>query len=164
MGYGKSHILAILASLLSRSGNRTVYVPNCRELLGDMLSYLQSVFLCAFADPSSSHTCDKIRAFKSKEDIYDFCRTQSKPFYFIVDQKNDLEIGGANTDSATNSAKLTVQHFLGQITALHYTITSTSANYQTALHMAKKQVNEKQLAMMGGMSEVSKHSSRALIF
>jgi hypothetical protein len=163
MGYGKSHILAVLAGLLSRSKKRTVYMPDCRELLGDMVSYLQSALLCAFADPSSSHWRDKIRAFKSQEDIYDFCRKQSEPFYFIVDQKNALEIEGANMDIATNSAKQTAQQFLSQLTAMHYTITSASANYRTALRMEMKQVNEK-VPMMGGMSEVSKHSSRALIF
>ena len=164
MGYGKSHILAVLAGLLSRSGKRTVYMPDCRELLGDMVSYLQSALLCAFADPSSSHRRDKIRAFKSQEDIYDFCRTQSEPFYFIVDQKNALEIEGANMDAATNSTKQTAQQFLSQLTAMHYTITSASANYRTALHMAKKQTGERKIPMMGGMSEVSKHSSQALIF
>src|ERR1700733_4389204 len=108
-----------------------------------MVSYLQSALLCAFANPSSSHRRDKIRAFKSQEDIYNFCRTQSEPFYFIVDQKNAFEFESANMDVATNSAKQTAQQFLSQLTAMHYTITSMSANYRTVLHMALKQVNEK---------------------
>jgi DNA replication protein DnaC len=36
MGYGKSHILTVLAGLLSRLGKRTVYLPDCRWLLGDI--------------------------------------------------------------------------------------------------------------------------------
>jgi hypothetical protein len=89
---------------------------------------------------------------------------QSDPFYFIVDQKDALEIEGANMDTATNSAKQTTQLFLSQLTAIHYTITSTSTNYRTALHMAKKQTGERKVPMTGGMSEVSKYSSQALIF
>jgi len=161
-GYGKSHILAVLAGLLSRFGKRAVYLPDCRELLGDMSFYIQSALLCAFADPSLSDSRDKIRAFKSQDDISNFCRAQ-EALYLIVDQKNALETEGANMDTATNSAKEATQRFLSQITAIHYTIASASANYGTALHMAKKQSGDQKMLLMGGMSEVGKPSNRSFV-
>jgi hypothetical protein len=160
-GYGKSHILAVLAGLLSRFGKRAVYL-DCRELLGDMSFYFQSALLCAFADPSLSDSRDEIRACKSQDDITNFCRAQ-EALYFIVDQKNALETGGSNIDAVTNSTKEATQRFLSQITATHYTITSVSANYGTALHMAKKQSGDQKMLLMGGMSEVGKPSNRSFV-
>jgi hypothetical protein len=82
-----------------------------------------------------------------------------KGLYFIVNQKNALEAEGANMDMATNSAKQATQEFLNQITAIHYMITSGSANYRMAMHMVAKQTGEQKMLMMGGMSKMSKYSN-----
>jgi hypothetical protein len=160
MGYGKSHLLAVLAGLLSRSGKRTVYLPDCREFLANKLRYMQTALLCAFADPSSSDERDKIRGLESQEDIIYFCDRQM-PMYFIVDQMNALDRESDNMDTVDNQRKAAAQEYLDQLTSSHYRITSASANHRTAMHMAKKQTNEMKLALMGGMSEVSKCSSRS---
>jgi hypothetical protein len=159
MGYGKSHLLAVLAALLLRSGRRPVYISDCRELLGNTLSYLQSALLCAFADPSLSSIQDEIRACSSLDDLVYFCGDQSvTPLYFIIDQKNALEHEPDNTDPALNKSKAVVWDLLGRITAGHYTITGASANYNTALHMQGKQQGELKLSLMGGMTPVSRSS------
>jgi energy-coupling factor transporter ATP-binding protein EcfA2 len=162
MGYGKSHLLAVLAGLLSRSGKRTVYLPDCREFLANKLRYMQTALLCAFADPSSSDERDRIRGLESQEDIIYFCDRQM-PMYFIVDQMNALDREDANMDTKDNERKAATQIFLNGLTYGQYRITSASASHRTAVHMAKKQTNDSKLALMGGMSEVSKCSSRSFV-
>lgn len=163
MGYGKSHILAVLAGLLSRSSKRTVYLPDCRRLVTDPIGYLQSALLCTFADPSSLHTRDDIRALKSFSNIINFC--QQEILYFIIDQKNAFdESEDINMDINNNSKKNAVREFLCELTAPHYVITSASADHRTAMHMAEKQTGERKLSLMGGMSEVSKPSNYYFTF
>jgi hypothetical protein len=154
MGYGKSHILAVLAGLLSRTGKRTIYLPDCRELLVDFMPYMQSALLCAFADPLSSDERDEIRALKSQDDIIAFCRNHLSA-YFIIDQMNALD-EDPNMDTVGNNQKAAAQIFLDRLTNGHYRITSTSAGHKAAVHMSKNQTGDKKLALMGGMSEVSK--------
>ena len=162
MGYGKSHILAILAGLLSRIGKRVVYLPDCRELVGNTMCYMKTALLCAFADPLSSDVRNEIRALGSQDDVIAFC-SQHPSTYFIIDQMNALDREDANMDIVTNEQKAVAQKYLGQLTYGHYRITSTSANHKTAVHMAKKQTGERKLPLMGGMSEVSKCSSHFLV-
>ena len=50
IGYSKSHILAVLAGLLSHLGKQLLYLLNCRELLENVLLYMQSALLCTFTD------------------------------------------------------------------------------------------------------------------
>jgi hypothetical protein len=160
MGYGKSYILAALACLLSRRGKRVVYLPDCRQALRPFLPYLQSALLCAFADPSSTSLRDKIRQFKTAEDATNFVRTLGNiRLYFIVDQINALEHEDVNTDNVSNTMKDNIRDFLFAMFVSHYSITSASANYRTALHMRQKQTSEIKMTMIGGMSEVCTRSS-----
>lgn len=61
MGYGKSHILAALACLLSRLKCHVVLIPDCKQMVLDPLSYIQS----AFAYPSPSQR-EKLMVFLVK--------------------------------------------------------------------------------------------------
>jgi hypothetical protein len=158
MGYGKSHILAVLAGLLSRAGKRVVYLPDCRELVVNPMRYMRTALLCAFADPHSSDVRDEIRALESMDNIIDFC-VNHRDTYFIIDQINALGFEDTNMDMVDNDKKAAAWVFLGQLTYGQYRITSASANHKTAMHMKTKQRGEKRLALMGGMSEVSKCSS-----
>jgi len=154
-GYGKSHILAALACLLFRLEMRPVYIPDCRQMLADPLSYIQSAMLCSFADASSSSHRDKIRSFQNISDALEFCgNLGTTHLYFIIDQINTLEDEPCNADSVPNSQKGALAIFLRRIPLGHYCITSASANYRTARHMERKQTGEIKMSMMGGMSKV----------
>jgi hypothetical protein len=126
------------------------------------MGYMHTALLCAFANPSSSDERNKIRALKSQDDIIDFCAGHV-PLYFIIDQMNALDHEGGNMDTVDNRRKAAAQEYLDELTSGHYRITSASANYQTAMHMARKQTGERKLALMGGMSEVSKCSSHSFL-
>ena len=153
MGYGKSHILAVLAGLLYCARKRVVYLPDCRELVGNPMRYMQTALLCAFADPSLDEEREDIRGLESQDDVVAFCSQYQ--IYFIIDQMNALDYEDANRDTVNNERKAAAQSFLDQLTYGQYRITSASANHRTAMHMEKKQTGEKKLALMGGMSEVS---------
>lgn len=155
MGYGKSHILAVLAGLLSREGNRVVYLPDCRELARDTMHYMRTALLCAFADPPLSDVRNEIRALQSEDDVVAFCK-RNRSMYFIIDQMNALDREDSNMDTVNNARKDAIQQFLDLLTPGHYQITSASSNHKTAMYMKKKQTNELKMALMGGMSAVSK--------
>lgn len=155
MGSGKSHMLAALACLLFRLGNHPVYIPDCRQMLMDPLSYIQSALLCSFADAPSLALRDKIRSFKNTSDALTFCSNLgTRRLYFIIDQINALEEELPNADSASNSRKEELRTFLQAIPVGHYKITSASANYRTARYMAQRQTNDIKMSMTGGMSKV----------
>ena len=156
MGYGKSHILAVLAGLLYRSGKRVVYLPDCRALLRQPLDYLRASLLCAFADPSSYEKRETIRALGSTHDVEKFC-CENLPMYFIIDQMNALDAEVSNQDVSTNSQKAFLLEFLTSLTVGHYQITSASANHKTALYVEKRQTNDLKQSLMGGMTEVCKY-------
>lgn len=162
MGYGKSHILAAIAGLLSRDGKRVVYLPDSRELVANTMRYMRTALLCAFADPDSSDMRDEIRALESKDSIIAFCE-KHQDVYFIIDQMSALDFEETNGDAVVNTEKAAVRVLLDNLTSGQYRITSASANHQTAMHMASKQRGEKKLALMGGMSEVSKCSSHSFV-
>jgi hypothetical protein len=123
---------------------------------------MRTALLCAFADPCSSGVRDEIRALKSKENIIAFCKKRPDT-YFIIDEMNALDLEDTNKDAVDNAWKMVAQGFLDKLTFGQYRITSASANYMTAMHMERKQTGEKKLALMGGMSEVSKCSSHSFI-
>ncbi|KAI9443719.1 hypothetical protein F5148DRAFT_1255992 [Russula earlei] len=156
IGYGKSHILAALACLLGRGGNRVVYLPDCREMLRGPLIYLKSALLCAFADPSSSHHRTTIRACRSNSDLLAFCRANANPdpLYFVVDQMNAFHKEESNEDEIANDKKQEFSNLLQEMSAEHYSITCASANRRTMMHMQRKQTGDLKLSMMGGMSKV----------
>jgi hypothetical protein len=142
MGCGKSHMLAAFACLLFHLGERPVYI-DCRQMLMDPLSYIQSAMLCSFSDASSSSHRDKIRSFQHLKDTLDFCgNLKGIRLYFIIDQINTLEAEAPNADLVSNSGKEALSTFLQRISLGHYSITSASENYRTARRMAQKQTNK----------------------
>jgi hypothetical protein len=161
IGYGKSHILAALVCFLAGIGKRTVYLPDCRQLLAKPLPYIQSALLCTFSDPSSSSERDKIRRFTTTDDALAFCHDlNGTHLYFITDQINAFEREGPNKDKIPDDDKIVLRRLLEAMFLGHFSITSASANYRTAFHMRQKQDGELKLTMMGGMSEVGvAHSS-----
>jgi hypothetical protein len=53
-GYGKSHILAAFVSYPCARGNeRVTYIPDCRELLSNIIPYFQAAMLFAWSDDAS---------------------------------------------------------------------------------------------------------------
>ena len=163
MGSGKSHMLAALVCLLFRLGNRPVYIPDYWQMLLDPLPYIQSALLCSFADAPSLAFRNKIRSFQKINDAIIFCRNLgTMRLYFIIDQMNTLEEELPNTDSVSNPDKQELRAFLHRISTGHYSITSASANYRTAQHMAQKQTGDIKMSMMGGMSKVRTSPSDAM--
>lgn len=155
MGFGKSYILAALACLLYRQKKLVVFIPDARALLPDPVPYIKSALLCTFADPSFEKERKRIRACESTDDISSFYHgLQSFP-YLIVDQINAFEFSDRNTDSISNEMKKPCHDFINKLSVASYYITSASANYQTAMHMERKQTDEIKLALMGGMTTVS---------
>jgi hypothetical protein len=64
-GYGKSHMLAALACLLVRQGERVVYLPDCFAMLHDPLEYLQLALLFTIRNVSSREQicrCETVEA------------------------------------------------------------------------------------------------------
>ncbi|KAF8539196.1 hypothetical protein BDD12DRAFT_633437, partial [Trichophaea hybrida] len=48
LGAGKSYLLAALACLLNKEGAKVVYLPDCREMMGDTCEYLRSALRLTF--------------------------------------------------------------------------------------------------------------------
>lgn len=157
IGYGKSHILAAMACLLIQQGKRVVYLPDCRAMLADFLSYLQAGLLLAFGD--SKHYQRRIQGFKRRTDIIDFCKHISMRnirLYFIVDQLNALDEEHSNDDINANLKKNSTIDSLGKIVYNHFVIKSASANHKSAIHMMEKQTNELKISLFGGLTKVWK--------
>jgi hypothetical protein len=155
MGYGKLHILVALVCLLSRSGKHVVYIPDCRMALDAPLAYIQSALLCALAHPDLQLERQQIHLFKSNQDALDFVRSWNRTsFYFVVDQANVLDNEDLNHDSATNEQKQKFAMLLRAMYTGHYSITSASVNYKTALAVRSKQNNQDKMELLGGLSRV----------
>ena len=121
MGYGKSHILAVLAGLLSRTGELVVYLPDCRELVVNTMRYMQTALHYAFADPHLSDVRDEIRTLNvnSKDQIIAFCE-RCPDTYFIIDQMNALDLEDTNMDMVDNEKKaVAVWVLLNDLTSGH---------------------------------------------
>ncbi|KAL1916623.1 uncharacterized protein VTP21DRAFT_5327 [Calcarisporiella thermophila] len=155
IGYGKSHILAAMACLLFQQGKRVVYLPDCRAMAQNFLRYLKEALLLTFGDSESYQleilkcdTTEKINAFC--DEIFD---RDSIRLYFIIDQLNALDHELVNRDNICNTIKSSIQVCLDQIMYSHYAIKSASANFQSAIHMEQKQLSEKKIALLGGLTK-----------
>jgi hypothetical protein len=127
MGYGKSHILAALACLLRRRGDRVIYLPDCRQMLVDPVLYGKSALLCAFSDQHSSTKRDTIQSLSSSDEILDFC--WGLGLYVIADQINALEEEDRDTDKIPNTEKRSLSSLLRKLSIGNIMITCASANY-----------------------------------
>jgi hypothetical protein len=159
MGYGKSHILAALACYLARTGKPVVYLPDCREMLRNPLSYIQCALLCALGiySPSDLSLRTKIRGCSSLAEIVQLFETRiyKSPWFFVIDQMNAFDKEDCNEDEIANDTKDKLLRQLMAITSEHYLITSASANRKTVKHMEQKQTGDIKLSLMGGMSTVT---------
>ncbi|KAJ7292936.1 hypothetical protein C8J57DRAFT_1490408 [Mycena rebaudengoi] len=134
MGLGKSHILAALAILLRRQGNRVVFLPDCGQLVSDPAGYAKSALLCAFSvvsgdEPEARQARETLRKLENPEEIrnWSYGFLQGKKVFFIVDQLNALETGdgkGVNDDDAKRFAK----RFLVGLYMGHVCLRSSSPN------------------------------------
>ncbi|CAG8622041.1 8615_t:CDS:2 [Funneliformis mosseae] len=117
----------------------------------DMESHLFLQQLHAFFfELESVDKISEIYACETTDDIIMFCRS-SELLYFIMDQTNALDL-----DDNTVIAERLKSHIieaLNQMTLDHYVIRSSSANNKTALHLKRKQTNEKMITLYGGFDE-----------
>ena len=142
-----------------------MFIPDVRALLFAPLPYITTALLCTFAGPSFKEERKRIRACKSTDDISSFYHGIHSFPYLIIDQINAFELSDPNTDSVARETKDACRIFINDLSVGSFTITSASANYQTAMHMKKKkQTNEIKLPMMGGMSTVSSRIYLSLSF
>jgi hypothetical protein len=155
LGYGKSHMLAALACLLTKRGERVVYLPDCRAMLGDFLQYIKVALSLTFADSVEEH--EQIVQLRTEEEIVEFLgRYRPKKFFFIIDQVNALEPNPImGQDTITNGTKDHVTRWLDRFCFWHRRIQSASANYGTFKHMKLKQTGDIKMAVHGGYSAVS---------
>ena len=153
IGYGKSHILAAMACYLLQKGFRVVYLPDCRILIADPLTYIKSALLLTFGDCPTIQ--EEIIRCSSVQDIKSFCKKVTEGLlYFIIDQINALDLEDDNKDRITNEEKKQVSRDLAEITFSHHRITSASANHQSAKHVSQKQMSEIKYGLLGGLTEV----------
>jgi hypothetical protein len=154
MGYGKSHLLAALACLLVRQGERVVYLPDCRKMLSSPIPYLQKAFLFAFQD--NDGYVNSVLECQTYNDLLSLTRRfATGKLCFIVDQINALDPEDDGKDNVQNPNKAALYDFLLEVVDPHIYITSASANHKSARHMAKKQTDDEKLPFMGGMTKVS---------
>ena len=142
-GYGKSHILAaFVCYLAAREKERVIYIPDCREFLGNIIEYFQAAMLFAWADDTSAQR--EIITLDTREKIYRFLKSYEAAI-FVIDQMN------AFTESEKEiSTWLTNCWKLGKAAVL-----SSSANYQEYKKRSVVQTSEKTLYTYGGLSAVS---------
>ena len=158
MGYGKSHILAALACLLIRKGERVVYIPDWRAMLRRPLTYLQHAFLMAFPDTDSAvytHWVSRCATYEELISLCDHYRGMKGQLCFIVDQFYAFDEESSGDDYVTNENQKQLLTVVNELSAQHILITSASANHRTAKHMAAKQTDDQKIALLGGMTPVS---------
>ncbi|CAG8699468.1 3244_t:CDS:2, partial [Acaulospora morrowiae] len=149
VGYGKSHILTAIACFLLRSERRVVYLPDCRELAVNPLSYIKSALFLTYADDDAK--ISEIDACENFDQIVKFCELLNETIYFIIDQMNALD-DSSNTGISLKE-KIQVKRNLDKMCSEHFYIKSSSANNQTVLHLRQKQTNEKKIELYGGFDK-----------
>ena len=153
-GAGKSHMLAALACLLNKEAFRVVYLPDCREMLGDVFVYLHSALHLTFM--GSVEHLEYLSDCNTTSELLDFCLKVSSEIrlFFIIDQVNALDPTDEATDRFPPERKREVRSILDSITAMHLKLSSSSGNYQHALHDTYRQTGEKRIYLYGGLSTV----------
>jgi len=150
IGFGKSHLLAVLALYLIRKGKKTVYLPDCRELCNNALKYLKSSLFLTFANNVDllkelwfAETCEKLcDVIQGEEDIY-----------IIADQYNALD--EESKDGILLETKIIAKKTLINFAFGRYFIKSASANNFSAKMMQGKQLSEEKMLCYGGFNKVN---------
>jgi hypothetical protein len=87
-GFGRSHILAVLACLLIRIGRRAVYLSDYQTVLDSPVECIRDALLLAFSGDPSNDSFTTILGCEKLGDLTTFCQNTSDILYFIVDQTN----------------------------------------------------------------------------
>jgi energy-coupling factor transporter ATP-binding protein EcfA2 len=152
MGFGKSHILAALACLLIRHGERVIYIPDCGDTYQNPLSHMRAAFLLAFADSLSD--TEHILRWKSLDEICTFCDEKNQgSLSFIVDQLNALDPVDENKYT-NNPRRAEFTELLQSCTLDHLYITSASANVDSYKITKRNHRNDVKVSLIGGMTRV----------
>jgi len=158
-GYGKSHLLAALVCVLAAREVKVVYIPDCRELVRNPVSYMRAAMLFAWTGDESKQ--QNIMALENEEDIYRFFEDQVDVI-FVIDQLNALDIRKTD-DTRTANKKGDLYNGLDRCTSRHKAIFSSSANNHTLLSTAIKQSSKKWMYVYGGLTEVSLRSNNSFV-
>jgi len=155
-GSGKSFMLAALACLLMKEGNKVVYVPDCRGLLRDMFGYLRLALCLTFHGPGHEARADLLDKCTTIGELEEFCAAVTPKYrlLFIIDQANALDSEEEAADRFTPQAKRDARTLLDKITAQHLKLASSSGNYQHGLYDRYRQTGEERLQLYGGLTKV----------
>ncbi|KIX05607.1 uncharacterized protein Z518_06479 [Rhinocladiella mackenziei CBS 650.93] len=147
-GFGKSHLLAALVCYFVAQDERVVYLPDCRSLLDDPVSYVVAAMLFAWADDFT--TQKKIMALNTEDQIRKFFKSQkNKNVVFVVDQINALM-----SDSIRNrEMALTLHDWVIGFTSSHKAILSSSANCTNDLKVFNCQNSDWVVPAYGGFTK-----------
>jgi hypothetical protein len=155
MGYGKSHIMAAMASLMMQDGRRVVYLPDCAAVYTKPVTTIQCALLVAFADRPD--ICTTLEAAPTIEDFKNFCRAYDEcQLYFLLDQVNafDVEMTSTGTVGVSASRKGEIRDTIWEMAGSHYVIFSASGNYTTGIHDTDRQTHTSLFILSGGLTEV----------
>jgi len=154
MGVGKSHILAAVVCALRKSGERVLYLPDCKEFLSTPFSYLQHAFAAAFADDAEKllvvDTCT------TDQELLGFSGslpTQGIRMFVVVDQVNVLDQDSPGNHSLRDKARVTT--LIAELGFNHYLVKSSSANFELAIQARATQENVTKINLFEGLDDVS---------
>jgi hypothetical protein len=155
LGFGKSHMLAALVTLLIRQGERKiVYIPDCKAFLENSFQYMRSALLTTFFRDEERFI--QVLNAQILVDLKYICLSVADgDLIFIIDQYNAIEVDDRLT--ANNEKKLTCQEFLNEISFKHCILRASSANNTTAVRDAHKQRSELDMKWFGGLSDNEWH-------
>lgn len=161
-GVGKSHLLAALACMLMASGEKVVFIPDCRFLLNSTIRTLKMSLSLAFTHSTTDIAFHR-RILKSStvEELISICddywALDGHPFlYFIVDELDILD----DPFAATQHSRDRCREQLNSISSGHVLVTSVTANEQMDRDKAAKERRSiYTMFLHEGMSEV-----RILVF
>ncbi|KIX01150.1 uncharacterized protein Z518_08875 [Rhinocladiella mackenziei CBS 650.93] len=145
-GFGKSHLLAALVCYFAAQDERVVYLPDCRCLLDDPVSYVKKAMLFAWADDFT--TQKKIMALRTQDQIEKFFEYQENVI-FVVDQMNAFKSDGFGDREVARQLRRWVIRF----TSSHKTILSSSANSTDDLEEFKHQTYNWVVRVYGGFTK-----------
>jgi DNA replication protein DnaC len=157
-GYGKSHLLAVLACYLLAQDERVIYIPDCREWLRNPIGDIKKAMLFAWADEIT--TQEEIETLRTEVEIEDFLMRQSNVL-FIVDQLNALtESNGSNAEILRRGQ---LYSWLMRFTSDHIAVFSSFVNYEEFVDKSKKQTSNRVVPVYGGLERVSHRTQNYVI-
>lgn len=159
IGYGKSHVLAALAVLLMRLGEkRVVYVPDCKKMLVSPGDYMKQALLLALklkpldTEPEAAYAA--LQECEGPDDIQRWKRARitEGDLLFFVGQVSSLDPKGA---SALHDLVKVEQcrTFLNNMYTGQLVVEESSANNEQAHEDNSSQSRPPRVSCYGGLSE-----------